>query len=93
MRYYRLMLVAAAWLTGEGYIVLMPFVVVKTEDQDGAEKAMLDLMHRDKITMADVVIVVGEHIGDSTALEIAFAKSLGKRVLRTTSEAWLNGSH
>lgn len=73
-----------------GRIVLMPHVNTKRTgawlSADGNEhqvKAGLDELHKDKIRLADVVIVVSDHtgyVGDSTRSEIAYAKTLGKRV-------------
>lgn len=52
-------------------------------DMDGPVKAMLDQLHLRKIDMADEVLVVnpGGYVGQSTANEISYARSLGKRVL------------
>ncbi len=50
---------------------------------DGSHlKIMLDRMHFQKIRMADYVFVVnpGNYIGESTAREIEYAKSLGKPI-------------
>lgn len=45
-------------------------------------KTMLDDMHKRKIDMADTVFVINrdDYIGESTASEIAYALSTGKRV-------------
>lgn len=45
-------------------------------------KPALDRMYRYKIEMADEILVlnVGGYIGDSTKGEIAYARSLGKRI-------------
>lgn len=43
-------------------------------------KRRLDELHRAKIRLADEALVVGDHIGDSTRAEIAYARSLGKPV-------------
>ncbi|WP_405718099.1 hypothetical protein [Streptomyces sp. NBC_00046] len=45
-----------------------------------ALKVRLDDQHRQKIRLADRVIVVGDYIGDSTRAEIAYARQLGKPV-------------
>ncbi len=45
-----------------------------------ALKGRLDALHRAKIRLADEVLVVGGHIGDSTRAEIAYARSLGRPV-------------
>lgn len=51
-----------------------------------ALKARLDDQHRQKIRLADRVIVVGDYIGDSTRAEIAYARELGKPVRFTHPE-------
>lgn len=43
-----------------------------------ALKIQLDDQHRQKIRLADRVLVVGDYIGGSTRAEIAYARSLGK---------------
>lgn len=52
-------------------------------DTDASDlKTMLDALHRQKIDMADSVHVVNPdgYYGESTAREVAYAESLGKRV-------------
>ncbi|MFE6225548.1 hypothetical protein [Streptomyces sp. NPDC057854] len=51
-----------------------------------ALKVRLDHLHRAKIRLADDVLVVGDHIGDSTRAEIAYARTLGKPVRFTHPE-------
>lgn len=51
-----------------------------------ALKLRLDGQHRQKIRLADRVIVVGHYIGDSTRAEIAYARSLGKPIRFTHPE-------
>lgn len=61
-----------------------------SEDALTRTKIMLDDMHKRKIDMADVIFVinVGGYIGQSTASEIAYARSTGKtvRYLEETGE-------
>lgn len=85
MRYADTMLKVAESETASGVIILMPFVAdyVGGREPD-AIKLMLDEMHQAKIDMSDGIIVVGVHIGESTASEIAYAKSTGKEVLYWT---------
>lgn len=66
-------------------LVLKPDCNMKLEhplwaDPDDAEalKIQLDDQHRQKIRLADRVLVVGSYIGDSTRAEIAYARQLGK---------------
>ncbi|MDQ0792029.1 hypothetical protein [Streptomyces sp. B1I3] len=48
-----------------------------------ALKVRLDDQHRQKIRLANRVIVVGDYIGDSTRSEIAYARQLGKPITYT----------
>ncbi|MEU3507571.1 hypothetical protein ABZ733_06535 [Streptomyces longwoodensis] len=79
--------------TEAGRIVVRPGCDLKSphalwSDPVGAEalKARLDELHRAKIRLADEALVVGDHIGDSTRAEIAYARSLGKPVRFTHPE-------
>jgi len=47
---------------------------------------MLDKMHKERIKLADTILVVNvdDYIGVSTSKEIEFAKSLGKEVIYYT---------
>lgn len=84
MRFFDLMLKAAADETAAGNIVLAPFSVVAPEGRPGSEfKAMLDRLHREKIDMSERIIVVSDetgYVGDSTTSEIFHAEAQGKRV-------------
>lgn len=74
------MLTVAAELTDRGYIVLAPFRVVAPAYQDDDAKARLDALHRRKISLSDLVVVVTDEvgrIGESTRAEIAYARRLG----------------
>jgi len=71
-------------------LVLKPDVNMKREhplwaDPVAAEalKVRLDDQHKQKIRLADRVIVVGDYIGDSTRSEIAYARRLGKPITFT----------
>lgn len=84
MRYYDRMLKVAQVHTAAGAVVLMPFVAVAAADQGDDHKAMLDRMHRQKIDMADLVIIVTDpetqYVGESTRAEIEYAQASGKPV-------------
>ena len=71
-------------LTLDGNIVLTPnfFYNIKKEELDEKTKKMLDEMHKQKIDMSDEIYVinVGGYIGESTKLEIEYAKEKGKRI-------------
>lgn len=66
-----------------GCIVLAPGVFGHDGDQITAfDKRRLDGLHRDKIRLADEVLIVapGGYIGESTRAEIEVAKRLGKPI-------------
>lgn len=70
-----------------GYAVVLPLVNMKLPDPRWSEnqdriKAMLDRLHKQKIRMADEVVIVapGGYISDSTRSEIRFATALGKPI-------------
>jgi hypothetical protein len=76
-----------------GALVLKPDCNMKVDhplwaDPVEAEalKVRLDDQHRQKIRLADRVIVVGPYVGDSTRAEIAYARELGKPVRFTHPE-------
>ena len=68
----------------EGNIVFTPnfFNNIKKEEISSETKEMLDKMHKQKIDMSDEIYVInqGGYIGESTKLEIEYAKSKGKKV-------------
>ena len=71
-------------LTLDGNIVLTPnfFNNIKKEDINEKTKKMLDEMHKQKIDMSDEVYVINfeGYIGESTKLEIEYAKEKGKKI-------------
>ncbi|MFJ9033228.1 hypothetical protein ACIRQP_32885 [Streptomyces sp. NPDC102274] len=78
--------------TAAGRIVLAPGCNLKRPHALWADpvqadrlKLMLDALHRQKIDLADEVLIVnpGGYIGDSTRSEIEYARSLGKPVRYT----------
>lgn len=71
----------AFWLNRYGFAVT---VVEKAGTLRGGGRPV-DL-HRAKIRLADEVLVVGGHVGDSTRAEIAYARSLGRPVRFTHPE-------
>jgi len=81
MRYFDRMITAAQSLSRDGWIVLMPFVRIPQSEQITSElKQTLDVMHRAKIDLSYSIHVVGEHRGESTLSEIAYASQTGKSV-------------
>lgn len=82
MRFADEMLNLASKLTGLGFIVLMPHAL--KSDYSDEIRFELDRMHRQKIAMADLVIVVTDsngYIGDSTKEEIEYSYSIDKTVV------------
>lgn len=80
MQFFEQMLDTAEKYTKTGHIVLMPYAV----EEPGDQKIMLDAMHRAKIDLAEVVVVVTNfqhYIGESTKAEIQYAveKTIGIR--------------
>lgn len=78
--------------TAAGRIVLAPGCNLKQPHPLWADpvqadrlKLMLDALHRQKIDLADEVLIVnpGGYIGDSTRREIDYARSLGKPIRYT----------
>lgn len=81
MRFFEQILQVAADETAGGNIVLAPFSVVAPEHQDSEFKEMLDRLHREKIDMAEkVIIVTNQHgyVGSSTKAEMVYAAQQGK---------------
>lgn len=78
MRFFRQMLEVAAEFTGEGWIVLTPFVA-----KDGMNDASLDSLHFDKIELSQTIVVVSVdgYVGESTRREISYAASRGVNIL------------
>lgn len=72
----------AVELTDRGYVVLMPHIAKVHSVRSSAEHAALDVLHLDKIDLADEVNVVcpGGYVGESTAREICYAVRTGKPV-------------
>jgi hypothetical protein len=76
--------------TANGAVVLAPGCDLKQDhplwadpDQTEALKGRLDQLHRDKIRLADEIVVVSDasgYYGESTSREIALAHELGKPV-------------
>ncbi len=71
-----------------GNCVIVPIYPVRADKADYTDQEieMFDNMHREKIKMADAILVVNvnHYIGSSTKNEIAFAQSLNKEILYYT---------
>lgn len=77
-------------LTLQGHIVLAPGVFGHDGDEmTDEQKAALDELHFRKIDLADQVYVVnpGGYIGESTRLEISYARRTGKAITRLVEQA------
>lgn len=90
-RFWSEILDVAAELTLKGYIVLQPNFNTKQAPPNHTtteEKERLDLLHLDKISMADEVVIVCPegYVGESTARELFFAKRTGKPIAFTHPE-------
>lgn len=72
----------------EGNCMITPIDLTKPNKEAYTEKQaiMLDKMHKEKIKLADAILVVNVngYIGNSTKSEIEFAKSLNKEILYYT---------
>jgi len=93
MRFADQMTEAAITESVAGALVLKPDCNMKITHPlwaDPAEaealKIRLDEQHRQKIRLADRILVVGDYIGSSTRAEIAYARELGKPVRFTHPE-------
>ncbi|MFH8533341.1 hypothetical protein ACH4GE_33545 [Streptomyces tendae] len=93
-RFWDALAEANLYETAAGRIVLAPGCDMKVAhplwEEPGRAvrlKDMLDALHRQKIALADQVLVVnpGGYIGESTRNEIAYARSLGKPIRYTHS--------
>lgn len=72
----------------EGNCMITPIDLCKPNKEAYTEEQsiMLDKMHKEKIKLADAILVVNVngYIGNSTKSEIEFAKSLNKEILYYT---------
>ncbi|MDQ0605509.1 hypothetical protein QF037_009942 [Streptomyces canus] len=91
-RYWDALTEAALYETAAGRIVLAPGCNLKephplwaTPQKADRLKTMLDDLHRQKIQLADRVLVVNPdgYIGESTRQEIDYARRLGKPISYT----------
>lgn len=83
MRFHEFMMEEAQDQSLRGFIVLMPFVVFKGDEQRSDDKTMLDEMHFEKIRQSVGIVVVTDtdgYVGESTIREIGFALKLGRWV-------------
>ena len=84
LKFQKEMMITAQKLALEGYCVLTPIypVIEGIEITDELLK-LLKEQHFKKIELSDAIVVINKdnYIGDSTKLEIEFAKKLNKDIL------------
>lgn len=72
----------------QGNCMITPIELTKSNKEDYTENEILiiDKMHKEKIKLADTILVVNVngYIGNSTNSEIEYAKSLNKEILYYT---------
>lgn len=86
LRFYKEMMNITLKMELEGNCMLVPiYNPVKSNKDDFTEEEalMLDKMHRERIKLADAILVINVdgYIGSSTNKEIEFAKSLNKEII------------
>lgn len=67
-------------LTLAGHVVLAPTElapVLEAATIDDAARTTLGRVHLQRVAMADEVLVVGDHLGESTRREVEHARALG----------------
>lgn len=89
LRFYKEMMEVAEKMELEGNCMLVPIYNSARPNKDDfteEESLMLDKMHKEKIKLADAILVVNvdDYIGSSTSKEIEFAKSLDKEIIYYT---------
>lgn len=86
LRFYKEMMEITEKLELEGNCMLVPIYNPSKSSKDyftEEEALMLDKMHKERIKLADAILVVNVdgYIGNSTKNEIEFAKSLNKEIM------------
>ena len=86
LRFYKEMMEITEKLELEGNCMLVPIYNPSKSSKDDfteEEALMLDKMHKERIKLADAILVVNVdgYIGNSTKNEIEFAKSLNKEIM------------
>lgn len=89
LRFYQEIVEIALKMELEGNCMLVPIYNPSRPNKDDfteAEALMLDKMHKERIKLADAILVVNVNgsIGSSTSKEIEFAKSLNKEIIYYT---------
>lgn len=88
LRFQKEMMEISEKLELEGNCVITPIYPARDSKDDYTEEEflMFDKMHKEKINLADAIVVVnvGGYIGSSTSNEIEYAKKLNKEVIYYT---------
>lgn len=89
LRFYKEMMEITEKMELQGNCMLVPIYNPARPNKDDfieEDALMLDKMHKERIKLADAILVVNVdgHIGNSTKSEIEFAKSLNKEILYYT---------
>lgn len=86
LRFYKEMMIITEKMELEGNCMLVPIYNSERPHKDDfteKEALMLDKMHKERIKLADAILVVDVdgYIGTSTKKEIEYAKSLNKEII------------
>ena len=89
LRFYTEMMEVTEKMELEGNCMLVPIYNPSKSSKDDfteEEALMLDKMHKERIKLADAILVVNVdgYIGNSTSKEIEFAKALNKEIMYYT---------
>ena len=89
LRFYKEMMEITEKMELQGNCMLVPIYNPTRPNKDDFTKEevlMLDKMHKERIKLADAILVVNVdgYIGNSTKSEIEFAESLNKEILYYT---------
>ena len=89
LKFYKEMMEIAEKMELKGNCMLVPIYNPNKPSKDDfteEEALMLDKMHKERIKLADAILVVNvnNYIGDSTKKEIEYAKSLKKEIMYYT---------
>ena len=84
LKFQNQMMIIAEKMALEGYCILTPVYPV-LENMERTEKQLINLKkeHFKRIELSDAILVVNvnNYIGNSTNLEIEYAKELGKEIM------------
>ena len=87
LKFQKEMMIVAEKMALEGYCILTPVYPV-LENMKATEEQLIKLKeaHFKRIELSDAILVVNinNYIGDSTKLEIDYAKKLGKEIIYYT---------